>query len=72
MPALDPERLKAYRVKRGISREALGRATGLSAWTIMRIETGETKDPGIVTLTLITKALLIDIDDVMKKEEEVE
>jgi len=50
-----------------MSREELGRKTGLSIQTIFRIENGMTKDPGIETLMLITKALLIDLDDILIK-----
>lgn len=65
---LNAAKLKATRVLRNMSREELGRKTGLSAHTILRIETGLTKDPGIETITLITKALLIDLDDILVKE----
>ena len=64
---LDIAKLKATRVRRNMSREELGRKTGLSIQTIFRIENGMTKDPGIETLMLITKALLIDLDDILIK-----
>lgn len=66
---VDGAKLRAIRVQQDLSLETLGRKTGLSAHTIMRIETGVTKDPGIETLTLITKALLIDLHDVFIQEE---
>lgn len=65
---IDTAKLKATRVLRNMSREELGRKTGLSIQTIFRIENGMTKDPGIETITLITKALLIDLDDILVKE----
>lgn len=69
---IDGAKLRAIRVQQKISLEKLGRATGLSAHTIMRVETGATKDPGVETMTIITKALMIDLDDVLIKEEEGE
>lgn len=66
---IDGAKLRAIRTKQNISLEKLGRATGLSAHTIMRIEVGATKDPGVETMTVITKALMIELDDVMVKEE---
>ena len=67
---VDGAKLRAIRELRGKSLEALGRDTGFSAHTIMRIETGFTKDPGIETLMIITKALLIDLEDILIREVE--
>jgi transcriptional regulator with XRE-family HTH domain len=69
---VDGAKLRAIRELQNKSLEEVGRSTGLSAHTIMRIETGFTKDPGIETLTLITKALLVDLHDVLTEDEEGE
>lgn len=62
---VDFKKLRAIRELRKYSQEELARKTGLSAETIRRVENGKTQDPGIITLSLITKALLIDLKEIL-------
>jgi transcriptional regulator with XRE-family HTH domain len=49
------------------SREALARASGISAPTLFRIENGKTREPGIETLKKLAKTLNLDEEDLMRK-----
>ena len=58
-------RIKAYRIKRGLSQEMLGKLTHSSTATISAIERG-VKVPRIDTLVFIADALEVTADDLLK------
>ena len=66
---IDGAKIRKAREILGESRESIGRSTGLSIQTILRIENGDIKNPGIETLLLITNALGLDIKEVMTDED---
>ena len=51
------EMIKDYREKQGLSQKKLGIACGVSDSAILRIESGDRKNPNWNTLCLIAKAL---------------
>lgn len=63
-------KLRETRLERGLSLDSLQVKTGIPSQTIRRIEVGSVKNPGIITMTLITKALLIELDDVLIERKE--
>jgi len=58
--------LKKIRSKKGYSLEKIARLADLSLNTIVKVENGVNKNPTIVTLTKIAKALDIGVDDLIK------
>lgn len=49
-----------------MSQEALARAADLSLPTIVKIESGETPNPGIDTVKKIANSLNVPVDDLIK------
>lgn len=62
---LDQAKLKAIRIKRKMSQEALARAAGVSLMTIHRLENSPKVNPTIETLTSIAKALQVNREDLL-------
>lgn len=57
-------RLRAARVKRNLTLEALSEATGISASTLSRLEAGK-RAPNLELLLPVTRALRISLDDLL-------
>jgi DNA-binding XRE family transcriptional regulator len=62
---LDQAKLRAIRIKRKMSQEALARAAGVSLMTIHRLENSPKVNPTIETLTSIAKALQVYREDLL-------
>jgi len=60
------ENLKKLRAKKGLSLEKIARLADLSLNTIVKIENGVNTNPTIETLTKISKALEVGVDDLIK------
>ena len=60
------ENLKRIREQKGFSKMQLEEASGISRRTIMLIETGRTKNPGIKTLNNLAKALKVSVEKLIK------
>ncbi|UMX47830.1 MAG: helix-turn-helix domain-containing protein [Candidatus Nealsonbacteria bacterium DGGOD1a] len=58
--------IRKYRQEKNMSQEALARAANLSLPTVVKIESGETPNPGIETVKKIADALSVLLDDLMK------
>jgi len=59
------ENLKKLRAKKGLSLEKITRLAYLSLNTIVKVENGVNTNPTIETLTKITKALEVGVDDLV-------
>lgn len=57
-------RLRAARVKRGLTLEALSDATGVSSSTLSRLESGK-RAPNLELLIPVTRALQLSLDDLL-------
>ncbi|HQG57892.1 MAG TPA: helix-turn-helix transcriptional regulator [Candidatus Dojkabacteria bacterium] len=60
------DNLKKLRAKKGLSLEKIARLADLSLNTIVKVENGVNQNPTIETLTKISKALEIGVDDLIK------
>ncbi|MFA5778492.1 MAG: helix-turn-helix transcriptional regulator [Candidatus Paceibacterota bacterium] len=60
------DNLRKLRGKKGYSLEKIARLADLSLNTIVKIENGVNQNPTIKTLTKITKALEVGVDDLIK------
>ena len=60
------DNLKRLRAQKGYSLEKVARLADLSLNTVVKIENGINKNPTFETLTKLTKALDIAIDDLIK------
>jgi transcriptional regulator with XRE-family HTH domain len=49
----------------GISRSALAAKAGLSSNTLMKVEQGQTRDPGVLKIAALCRALSMSIDDLV-------
>ncbi len=58
-------RLKALRIKRGMSQEALAKKAGISRGYLLRLEAGR-QDPSLSTLTSLAKALKVKVGELLK------
>lgn len=56
------KRIRELRKKKGLSQEKLARLAGVSYNTIVKIESGESKNPTIQTMAGIAKTLNISLD----------
>jgi transcriptional regulator with XRE-family HTH domain len=61
------KRIKELRNKKGLSQEKLARLADVSYNTIVKIESGESKNPTIQTMVGIAKALGISLDELIKE-----
>jgi DNA-binding XRE family transcriptional regulator len=62
---VDNTKIKTIRVKLGLTQEELSRKADIGLFTLNRIETGFTKDPGINNITKIAKALQVTVDELL-------
>ncbi|PIP19321.1 MAG: DNA-binding protein [Candidatus Omnitrophica bacterium CG08_land_8_20_14_0_20_41_16] len=60
------KKVKELRKKKGISQDKLAREANVSYNTIVKIETGGSKNPTVLTLAGIAKALGVSLDDLAK------
>ena len=60
------KRIRELRNKRKISQEKLARLANVSYNTIVKIESGESKNPTIQTMKGIAKSLDISLDELIK------
>jgi len=58
--------IRKYRQAKNMSQEALARAANLSLPTVVKIESGETPNPGIDTVKKIATSLGVNVDDLIK------
>lgn len=58
--------LKKYRSKKGVSQDKLSKLADVTYNTIIKLESGATKNPRVETLRLIAKALGTSVDDLLK------
>ena len=65
-PSAIGKAIRKYRQEKNMSQEALARAANLSLPTIVKIESGETPNPGIETVKRIAGALGVLLDDLLK------
>lgn len=61
------ENIKRFRKKLGISQDKLSKLADVSYNTIIKIESGEIKNPTIKTVQKIAKALDVSLDKLIKK-----
>ncbi|MFQ5572723.1 MAG: helix-turn-helix domain-containing protein [Nitrosopumilaceae archaeon] len=59
------QNIKKYRKKKGISQDKLSKLTGVTYNTIIKIESGSTKNPRVDTLRDIAKALGVTVDNLL-------
>ncbi len=60
------DNLKKLRAKNGLSLEKIARLADLSLNTIVKVENGVNTNPTIETLQKIAKALVVQVDDLIK------
>ena len=58
--------LNKYRNKKGVSQDKLSKLVDITYNTIIKLESGATKNPRVETLRLIAKALGVSVDDLIK------
>ncbi|MBL7131619.1 MAG: helix-turn-helix transcriptional regulator [Candidatus Omnitrophica bacterium] len=63
------KKIRELRKKKGFSQEKLARLSDVSYNTIVKIESGESKNPTFQTMAGIAKALAISLDDLADKNE---
>ena len=61
------KKIRELRIKKGLSQEKLARIADVSYNTIVKIESGESKNPTFKTMAGIAKALGVSLDDLAKK-----
>ena len=59
--------IKRYRQDKGLSQDKLSKLSDLSLNTIVKIELDDTPNPTIETMQRIAKALVVSVDDLLKK-----
>jgi len=59
--------IKRYRQEKGLSQDKLSKLSDLSLNTVVKIELDDTPNPTIETMQRIAKALLVSVDDLLKK-----
>lgn len=65
-PSAFGKAIRKNRQEKNMSQEALARSASLSLPTVVKIESGETPNPGIETVKKIADALSVSLDDLMK------
>ena len=60
------ENIRRYRLKLGLSQDALSKKADLAFHTIAKIESGSTPDPRIETLRKIADVFGVKVDDLLK------
>jgi len=64
MPIAD--NLKKYRKKKSVSQDKLSKLADVTYNTIIKLESGATKNPRVETLRPIAKALDVSVDELLK------
>ena len=62
------QNIKKHRKKNGISQDKLSKLAGVTYNTIIKIESGSTKNPRVDTLRLIAKALGVTVDNLLNEK----
>lgn len=60
------DNVRKARKKKGLSQDKLAREAGVAYNTVVKIESGENKNPTIETLLSIAKALGVSVDELIK------
>jgi len=60
------DNLKKYRKKKGVSQDKLSKLADVTYNTVIKLESGATKNPRVETLQLIAVALGVSVDDLLK------
>ena len=60
------DNIKKYRQKLGVSQDRLSKMADVTYNTIIKIESGGSKNPTIDTLSKIAKGLNVSVDDLIK------
>ncbi len=58
--------VKKMREAKGLSQEKLARLADVANNTLIKMETGENKNPTLETLKKVSKALEVSVDDLIK------
>ena len=58
---------KRYRQEKGLSQDKLSKLSDLSLNTVVKIELDDTPNPTIETMQRIAKALVVSVDDLLRK-----
>ena len=61
--------VRARRRTAGMTRADLANRSGLSANTVMKVEQGQTRDPGVFKVAALCRALSVSIDDLVTEAE---
>lgn len=64
------KKIRELRRKKGLSQEKLARLADISYNTIVKIESGDSKNPTFQTMTGIAKALGVSLDDLANADRE--
>ena len=59
--------IKRYRQEKGLSQDKLSKLSDLSLNTVVKIELDDTPNPTIESMQRIAKALVVSVDDLLKK-----
>ncbi len=59
------DKVRKARKKKGLSQDKLAREAGVAYNTVVKIESGENKNPTIETLRSIARALDVSVDDLI-------
>ncbi|MDI9325233.1 MAG: helix-turn-helix transcriptional regulator [Alphaproteobacteria bacterium] len=59
--------IKKFRQEKGLSQDKLSKLSDLSLNTVVKIELDDTPNPTIETMQRIAKALVVSVDDLLKK-----
>lgn len=62
------QNIKKYRKRKGVSQDKLSKLAGVTYNTIIKLESGATKNPRVETLRLIAKALNVTVDILLKNK----
>lgn len=60
------DNLKQHRTGQGMSQTELAKQSGVSQAQISHIETGEKKNPGVITIKKLADALQITVEELIK------
>lgn len=63
--AIIADNVRKARKKAGLSQDKLAREAGVAYNTVVKIESGENKNPTIETLRSIAKALNVSVDEII-------
>jgi len=62
------DKIRKLRIKKGLSQEKLARLANISYNTIVKIESGDSNNPTIQTLSGIASALGVSFDELLNKK----